>query len=252
MKTTIIILTILVSLLYLKWVLIILVFPFQVVHGQILKRRAPLPPKGGEPSQQNSPFRGMGGLLSLLDKLYIYWEKLFKKGWQRYMLFQVGLVPSFHIRKFVYKALGAEIGKHVVFHFRTEVRFPSRLKIGDGTIIGDNALLAAGRGLTIGKNVNLSSNVSIYSGAHDHRDPYFRSTPATTRPVNIGDRVWIGSNAIILTGVNIGEGAVVCAGAVVTKDVEPYAVVAGIPAKKVNERPRDLRYEFRGKSMRLY
>ena len=238
MKTTIIILTILVSLLYLKWVLIILVFPFQVVHGQVLK-------KWGD--NKEAPL-----FIRTLDKLYIYWEKLFKKGWQRYMLFQVGLIPSFHIRKFVYKALGAEIGKHVVFHFRTEVRFPSRLKIGDGTIIGDNALLAAGRGLTIGKNVNLSSNVSIYSGSHDHRDPYFRSTPATTRPVNIGDRVWIGSNTIILTGVNIGEGAVVCAGAVVTKDVEPYAVVAGIPAKKVNERPRDLRYEFRGKSMRLY
>ena len=238
MKTAIIILTILVSLLYLKWVLIIAVFPFQVVHGRILK-------KWGK--SKDAPL-----ILRALEKPYIYWEKIFKKGWQRYMLYQIGLFPSFHIRKYVYKALGAEIGKNVVFHFRTEVRGLHRLKIGDGTIIGDNALLAAQRGLTIGKNVNLSSNVSIYSGAHDHRDPYFRSTPATTRPITIGDRVWIGSNAIILTGVNIGEGAVVCAGCVVTKDVEPYAVVAGIPAKKVNERPRDLRYEFKGKSMRLY
>ena len=237
MNTVVIILTILVSLLYLKWVLIIVVFPFQVVHGQVLK-------KWGK--SKDAPL-----LIRTLDKPYIYWEKLFKKGWQRYMLFQVGLVPSHHIRRFVYRALGAEIGKNVVFHFHTEVRGLYRLKIGDGTIIGDNALLAAGRGLTIGKNVNLSSNVSIYSGAHDHRDPYFRSTPATTHPVNIGDRVWIGSNAIILTGVNIGEGAVVCAGCVVTKDVEPYAVVAGIPAKKVNERPHDLRYEFK-KTVRLY
>jgi len=237
MNTVIIILTILVSLLYLKWVLIILVFPFQVVHGKVLKKLASQPLEGG--------------LLSYLDKLYIYWEKLFKNGWQRYMLFHVGLIPSHHIRRFIYKALGAEIGRNVVFHFRTEVRGLYRLKIGDGTIIGDNALLAAQRGLTIGKNVNLSSNVSIYSGAHDHRDPYFRSTPATTRPITIGDRVWIGSNAIILTGVNIGEGAVVCAGCVVTKDVEPYAVVAGIPAKKVNERPHDLKYEFK-KTVRLY
>lgn len=237
MNTTIIILTILVSLLYLKWVLIIVVFPFQVVHGRVLK-------KWGK--SKDAPL-----LIRTLDKPYIYWEKLFKKGWQRYMLFQVGLVPSHHILKFVYRALGAEIGKHVVFHFRTEVRGLHRLKIGDGTIIGDNALLAAQRGLTIGKNVNLSSNVSIYSGAHDHRDPYFRSTAATTRPITIGDRVWIGSNAIILTGVHIGEGAVICAGCVVTKDVEPYTVVAGIPARKVNERPHDLRYEFK-KDVRLY
>ena len=75
--------------------------------------------------------------------------------------------------------------------------------------------------------------------------------PISAAPLTIGDRVWIGSNAIILTGVNIGEGAVVCAGCVVTKDVEPYAVVAGIPARKVNERPRDLRYEFK-KIVRLY
>lgn len=192
MKLAIIILAILVSLLYLKWLLIIVVFPFQVIHGQIIK-------KWGE--DKNTPL-----LYKVLKKPYTIWEKIFRNGWQRYMLFQVGLVPSHHIRRFVYKALGAEIGKNVVFHFRTELRGLHRLKIGDGTIIGDNALLAAQRGLTIGKNVNLSSNVSIYSGAHDHRDPYFGSTPATTRPITIGDRVWIGSNAIILTGVNIGRG----------------------------------------------
>ncbi len=238
MQTVISILSILVAILYLKWVLIILVFPFQVIHGQILK-------KWGK--AQNAPLA-----YRIFCKPYQYWEKIFRKGWQRYMLFQISLVPSHHLRRFVYKALGAEIGKNVIFHFKTEIRGIHRLKIGAGTIIGDNALLAAQRGLTIGENVNISSNVSIYSGAHDHRDPYFRSTPATTRPITIGDRVWIGSNAIILTGVNIGEGAVVCAGCVVTKDVEPYAVVAGIPARKVNERPHDLRYEFTGKAVRLY
>lgn len=168
------------------------------------------------------------------------------------MLYQIGLVPSHHLRRFVYRALGAEIGKNVVFHFRTEIRGIHRLRIGNGTIIGDNALLAAQGGLAIGENVNISSNVSIYSIEHDHRDPDFCCTSEKIRPITIGNRVWIGSNAIILTGVNIGEGAVCCAGCVVTKDVEPYAVVAGIPAKKVNERPRNLRYEFKGKAVRLY
>jgi len=238
MKTAIIVLAILVTLLYLKWLLIIVVFPFQVIHGQILK-------KWGK--DKNIPL-----IYKVLKKPYRIWEKIFKRGWQRYMLFQVGLIPSYHLRRFVYRALGAEIGKNVVFHFRTEIRGIHHLKIGAGTIIGDNALLAAQRGLTIGENVNLSSNVSIYSGEHDHRDPFFRSTPEKTRPVTIGDRVWVGSNVIILTGVNIGEGAVCCAGCVVTKDVEPFAVVAGVPARKVNERPRDLHYVFDGKSMRLY
>jgi acetyltransferase-like isoleucine patch superfamily enzyme len=238
METIVIVLGVLVSLLYLKWILISIIFPFQVIHGQIIKKWG---------NRKDTPLK-----YKLLKYPYIRWDELFHNGWTRYMLFQVGMIPSHHIRRFIYKALGAEVGKNVVFHFRTEIRGLQRLKIGDGTIIGDNALLAAQRGLTIGKNVNLSSNVSIYSGAHDHRDPYFRSTAATTRPITIGDRVWIGSNAIILTGVNIGEGAVVCAGCVVTKDVEPYSVVAGIPAKKVNERPRDLRYEFSGRAVRLY
>ena len=140
----------------------------------------------------------------------------------------------------------------MVFHFKTEIRGIHRLKIGAGTIIGDNALLAAQSGLTIGENVNISSNVSIYSGEHDHRDPYFRCTPEKTRPITIGDRVWIGSNVIILTGVNIGEGAVCCAGAVVTKNVEPYAVVAGVPARKIAERPDNLKYEFSGKTCWFY
>ena len=238
MKTTIIILTVLVSLLYLKWILIIAVFPFQVIHVQIIK-------KWGE--GKNIPL-----LYKILKKPYSIWEKLFKKGWQRYMLFQVGLIPSHHIRRFVYKALGAEIGKKVVIHFRTEIRGIHRLKIDSRTMIGDNALLDARRGLTIGKNVNIASDVTIHPGGHDIRDPYFRAPALDSSPVVIGDRVYIGARAMILNGVTIGEGAVLCAGCVVTKDVEPYAVVAGIPAKKISERPHDLRYEFKGRTQRLY
>lgn len=97
----------------------------------------------------------------------------------------------------------------------------------------------------------MSSNVSIYTLQHDHRDPEFQCTNLNAK-VTIGARSWIGSNVIVLPGVKVGEGAVCCAGCVVTKDVEPYAVVAGIPAKKVNERPKVLTYNFTGKSCRLY
>jgi acetyltransferase-like isoleucine patch superfamily enzyme len=168
------------------------------------------------------------------------------------MLFQIGLVPSHHIRRFVYKVLGADIGKNVVFHFRAEIRGIHYLKIGAGTIIGDNTLLDARRGLTIGENVNIASDVTIHPGGHDIRDPFFRAPALDSSPVVIGDRVYIGARAMILNGVSIGEGAVLCAGCVVTKDVEPFAIVAGIPAKKINERPHDLRYEFKGRSQRLY
>lgn len=238
MNTVVIILSVLVLLLYLKWILIIVMFPFQVIHEKIQKK--------------NEEGKKIPLILKILDKPYILWNKIFKKGWQRYMLYNIGLVPSYHIRKFVYKSLGAEIGKNVTFHFRTEIRGIHKLKVGAGSIIGDNALLDARRGLTIGKNVNIASDVTIHPGGHNIRDPFFRPPALSCNPIIIGDWVYIGARAMILNGVNIGEGAVLCAGCIVTKDVEPYAVVAGIPAKKISERPRDLRYEFKGPQMRLY
>ena len=79
----------------------------------------------------------------------------------------------------------------------------------------------------------------IWTAQHDYRS---RTFAAAGGPVVIEDFVWLGPRAIVLPGVTIGKGAVVAAGAVVTKDVAPYAVVAGVPAVKVRERPHDLDY----------
>lgn len=231
MKTALLILSVLVGILYLKWILIALMYPWQAFHYQYRKTK-------------KTVWKVLGAPFAL-------WEKIWRGGWQRFSLYQMSTIPSNHLRKALYRGLGCECGKKVVFHFRTEIRDPFFLKLGEGTVIGDNALLDAHNGLTMGRNVNLSSNVVIYTGQHDHRDPYFRSKQGK-RSVEIGDRAWLGSNVMVLPGVVIGEGAVCCGGCVVTKDVEPYTVVAGVPAKQVGERPRDLRYEFNGKSKRIY
>lgn len=63
-------------------------------------------------------------------------------------------------------------------------------------------------------------------------------------PVIIEDYAWVSCRTVVLPGVRIGKGAVVAAGAVVTKNVEPYAIVAGVPAKPIGARPRDLRYQL--------
>lgn len=230
----IVLLLVLTSVLFLKWILIFLILPFQVVQQYCVK------------------YQKKNILINFGRAPYVLWEKLFLNSWQRYMLFQISFIPSCHIRKWVYKILGANIGPNVVFHFKTEIRMPHKLTVGKGTIIGDNALLDARNKLFLGENVNLSSNVSIYTEQHDYRDPMFRCTRNYDKSVHIGNRVWLGSNVVILPGVTIGEGAVCCAGCVVTKDVEPYCVVAGVPAKKVNERPRNLKYVFEGSTCRLY
>lgn len=230
METVLIVLCIVI---FYKWALIILLYPFQIAKNLYDK----------EKSKKLY-------ILSLPLRLV---EKILRGGWERYSMYQISLVPSCHIRKYYYIGLGANIGKRVLFHFRTEIRCPQNLKIGDGIIIGDNTLLDARRGLTIGKNVNFSSNVSIYTLQHNHRSPDFNCDFGDKKlSVEIDDRAWLGSNVIVLPGVHIGEGAVCCAGCVVTKDIEPYTVVAGIPAIKVGERPRNLIYNFRGKSCRIY
>ncbi len=107
-------------------------------------------------------------------------------------------------------------------------------------------------GIRIGCNVNLSSDVHIYTEQHDHRDPWFRCNSDGSFGVTICDRAWIGPDTTLLPGVTVGEGAVVAAGAVVTGDVAPYTIVAGIPARKIGDRNRDLRYEFTGRPVPFY
>lgn len=220
-----------------KWVLIALLLPFQALNNKRLKQK--------QTSQKPNP------LLFALCAPYVLFERWMRYGWERYMLFQVAEFPSRHVRRWIYALLGAEVGPKAVFHFRTEIRQPTKLVVGKGTIIGDNVILDARGGLEIGDNVCVSSRVSIYTLQHDHRNPQFLPAQWNAK-VRIGNRVWLGSNVIVLPGVTIGEGAVCCAGCVVTKDVAPYSVVAGMPARKVNERPRHLTYQFSAKTSRLY
>lgn len=108
-----------------------------------------------------------------------------------------------------------------------------RVSIGLGTVIKRGCLLYTTGGLVIGENVSISAGVWLITGTHDMDDPHFA---ADYRPIVIDDYVWIGSRAMIMPGVTVGRGAVVMAGAVVTRDVEPFAVVGGVPARQVRRR----------------
>jgi acetyltransferase-like isoleucine patch superfamily enzyme len=111
---------------------------------------------------------------------------------------------------------------------------PWYVKIGHHSVIGDHARIDRRRLITIGNNVNISSEAKIFTLEHDIESPTFDTKGG---PVVIGDWVYIGTSAIILPGVTIGEGAVVASGAVVTKDVEPWIMVGGVPAKFIKKRP---------------
>jgi acetyltransferase-like isoleucine patch superfamily enzyme len=157
----------------------------------------------------------------------------------------VGYLPSQNIRKFIYKFIyQMNIEKNVVIYRRLEARRPHKITIGQGTIIGDHCILDGRNYISIGCHVNFSSGVWIWTEQHMINDENFGSSGG---PVSIGDRVWLSSRTTILPNIRIGEGAVVAAGAVVTKDVDPYTIVAGIPAKKIGIRKNSIDYSFTGR-----
>ena len=111
------------------------------------------------------------------------------------------------------------------------------LRIGDYTFIGRGTEIEVSRRVTIGKGALIAPGVFITDHSHALAlgKPMFQQ-PCEAAEVVIGDDVWIGAKAVVLRGVTIGEGAVVAAGAVVNRDVEPYAIVGGVPAKSIGSR----------------
>jgi acetyltransferase-like isoleucine patch superfamily enzyme len=171
----------------------------------------------------------------------------FIEGYVRYADKFTSEIPSHTIRNLLYKSIfRVKLSKRSCIYHGAEIRYHNNLFIEENSLIGDNAILDARKGIYIGKNVNLSSNVQIWTEQHSHRDPYFRCLTNSSNRVKICDRVWIGPGVIILHSVTIGEGAVIAAGAVVTKDVPPFTIVGGIPAKKISERNRNLQYQLDG------
>ena len=107
--------------------------------------------------------------------------------------------------------------------------------IGDHTRIGlHNTIIGP---VTIGHHVNLAQGITVTALNHNFDDPKKRidEQGVSTKPVVIEDDIWIGANAVILPGVTIGHHTVVAAGAVVTKDVPPHSLVAGVPAKIIKQ-----------------
>lgn len=104
-----------------------------------------------------------------------------------------------------------------------------KLKIGKNCFINDCFLAMARGGITIDDNVQIAANASVISNNHD----LYERSVLLCKPVRIKHDAWIGANATILPGVEVGAYAVVGAGAVVTKDVPDYAVVAGNPARVI-------------------
>jgi len=122
----------------------------------------------------------------------------------------------------------------------------SELLIGDNVYIGPHARFWASGGIDIHSGVIFGPGCTIYSSSHNYDSDDLESVPydgrSLLKKVTIHPNVWIGGNVVIVPGVEIGEGAVVAAGSVLTKDVVPLAIVGGNPAKVIKHRDK-VRYE---------
>lgn len=149
------------------------------------------------------------------------------------------LVPN-PLRNFYLELFRIRLGEGTSIHRGCKFFHVGKLSVGNNTVVNFGCYLDNRRGINIGNNVGIAHNTKIYTLGHDLNDPQFKTKGAA---VTIEDNAFIFSNALIMPGVSIGEGAIVLAGSVVTKDVKPWTIVGGNPAKKIRERSREIDYK---------
>jgi putative colanic acid biosynthesis acetyltransferase WcaF len=151
-------------------------------------------------------------------------------------LFRPSPIPCHAWRRSILRLFGARVGRGAHPYPCCRIWAPWNLTLGDHSCLGNGAECYSVAPVTLGAHATVSQGSQICTATHDYNDPAF---PLVSRPVSIGPRAWVAAEAFIGPGVNVGEGAVVGARAVVVKDVPPRAVVAGNPARIVKWR----RYE---------
>ena len=137
------------------------------------------------------------------------------------------------LKRVVLLAFGARIGRNVTIKPQVKITFPWKLEIGDHVWLGEECWLLNLERITIGNNVCISQRAFLCTGSHNHKLPTF---DLITKPITVEDGAWIGAGAWVGPGVTVGNHAVLAAGSIATKDLEPHGIYRGNPA--VFLRPR--------------
>lgn len=154
----------------------------------------------------------------------------------------IGHFPSRHIRDWCLSTWLGGYGRGAGVQIGCWILNGRRIYIGERSVVNFGCLLDGRKfDIRIGSDVSIGPRATILSLGHDPQSPTFSDRGA---PVEISDHVWIGYGAVVLPGIKIGKGAVVGAGAVVTRDVDAYSIVAGNPAKVIGSRTSDLNYSL--------
>lgn len=194
--------------------------------------------------------------MNIINRILSIWDKpklLYKKNtFKKNAMFPYGIgTISFGVTAKCINESGkkdnVKIGHHCDIHAILYVQNNGLIYIGNYTTLRANTIVGGVDNVHIGNHVMISNHVTIYDNNNHPTDPKQRIKMCESgfnselwkwkysdhKPVYINDNVWIGEYATILKGVTIGEGAIIASHSIVTKDVEPYSIVAGNPAKKV-------------------
>ena len=152
----------------------------------------------------------------------------------------ISSIPSHFVRNLWYRYLmNFLIGKNSSIHLSVTFDCASGFFLGNNSTINSGCRIDNRGSIKIGSNVCISEQVTILTADHDLHSLTFEGR---NRSVEISDFVFIGTRALLLPGVKLGEGSAVAAGSIVTKSVEPFVIVAGVPARPIGTRPRTLNY----------
>ncbi len=142
-------------------------------------------------------------------------------------------LPFYWMRRIYFGLLGFQLGQRASIGMGFQFYKPGGVTLGEGSVVNRSCLFDNRGTIQVGRQVSIARNVAIFTAGHDPESPFFEMVIA---PVRIDDHAVIFANANIMPGVRIGAGAVIYAGAVVTKDVDPMAIVGGVPARTIGRR----------------
>jgi len=151
------------------------------------------------------------------------------------LLFRCSPRPMHAWRAFLLRLFGARLGKHCHIYPRAAIWAPWNLECADVVAIGDEAIIYNPSRVRLGSHAIVSQQGYLCGASHDYDDPAF---PTISAPIEIGDYAWICARATVQMGVTMGEGAVLGLGSVATRDLEPWSVYAGVPARRLGTRKR--------------
>ncbi len=149
------------------------------------------------------------------------------------LLFRLSPRICFGWRRFVLRAFGAKVGKNVCIYNSAVIYMPWNLEIGEWSSIGEYAFIYNLGKINIGNHATISQRAHLCAGTHDFTDP---ALPLLKPPIVVKEQAWVCADAFVGPGVTVGEGAIVGARAVVVKDIQPWDIVVGNPARVVRKR----------------